>query len=122
MDQDNVTRRPSWKSELGESQSGTILMFGQSGVKAAAITCHMCYGRQAAGGRRQSKVSAPCIKRAWILLVGLVSRCRPWLLTSHKFLGFLGIGRTGLIFIPRGLHGHADAVCGISRIPGLCRL
>eukprot|EP00955_Chlamydomonas_euryale_P057302 356718-Chlamydomonas_euryale.AAC.2 len=45
-----------------------------------------------------------------ILLVGQASQCRARLLTSQDFVGFLGIGRTGLVFIPWGLHGHAHAV------------
>eukprot|EP00955_Chlamydomonas_euryale_P108163 365824-Chlamydomonas_euryale.AAC.6 len=50
------------ESEFGESRAGAILMFGQVGVKIAAKT--ICSGRQAAGDRRRSRLSAPRIKRA----------------------------------------------------------
>eukprot|EP00955_Chlamydomonas_euryale_P097379 365071-Chlamydomonas_euryale.AAC.9 len=48
------------KSELGQGRASAILMFGRVGVKNAVRT--VCCGRQAAGDRRRSRLSAPWIK------------------------------------------------------------
>eukprot|EP00955_Chlamydomonas_euryale_P100255 365271-Chlamydomonas_euryale.AAC.14 len=53
----------------------------------------MCNGRQAAG------------------LAIEASQPRPRLLMSQGCFRFLGIGRTGMVFILWGLHGRAHAVC-----------